>query len=127
MGDRAHPPSVTSVTLHGPRARKKMRGMRGRWILAAVLLCLCVEVLATSGTALAQTVGPTPAGAGIDAGSTDGGLSWGAILTAVLVVLLAGGVVGNLFASKRRRVARLSVYDAIQRRIDSEHDPSPDG
>ena len=104
-----------------------MRGMRGRWILAAVLLCLCVEVFATSGTALAQTVGPKPTEAGIDAGSADGGLSWSTIVTVVLVALLLGGVVGNLFASKRRRAPGLSVYDAIQRRIDSEHDPSPDG
>jgi hypothetical protein len=114
-----------SVTLHGPRARKKMRGMRGRWILAVILLC--GASLATSATALAQTVGPTPTGAGIDAGSADGGLSWSAILTAVLVVLLAGGVVGNLFASKRRRVPKPSVYEAIERRLDSEHDPSQDG
>jgi hypothetical protein len=115
-----------SVTLHGSRARKKMRGMRGRWILTAVLLCLCVEVVATSGTALAQTVGPTTTGVG-DAGSADGGPPWSTIVTAILVALLAGGVVGNLFASKRRRAPRLSVYEAIERRIRPEHDPNRDG
>jgi len=104
-----------------------MRGMRGRWISAVVLLCGCVAFLATSVTALAQTVGPKPTDAGIDAGSADGGLSWSTIVTVVLVALLLGGVVGNLFASKRRRAPRLSVYEAIERRIGSEHDPSPDG
>ena len=101
-----------------------MRGMRGRRISAAVILCGCVAFLATSVTALAQTVGPKPTEA---AGSADGGLSWSTIVTVVLVALLLGGVVGNLFASKRRRAPRLSVYEAIERRIGSEHDPSPDG
>jgi hypothetical protein len=114
-----------SVTCTAPRAEEDARDA-GRWILAAVLLCPCVA-LATSATALAQTVGPTTTGAGIDAGSADGGLSWSTIVTAILVALLAGGVIGNLFASKRRRAPRFSVYDAIERRIDSEHDPSPDG
>ena len=95
--------------------------------MAVVLLCGCVAFLATSVTALARTVGPKPTEAGIDAGSADGGLSWSTIVTVVLVALLLGGVVGNLFASKRRRAPRLSVYEAIERRIGSEHDPSPDG
>jgi hypothetical protein len=72
-------------------------------------------------------VGPTPTVAGIDAGSADGGLSWSTIVTAILVTLLAGGVIGNLFASKRRRAPRLSVYDAIERKIRPDRDASSGG
>jgi hypothetical protein len=44
------------------------------------------------------------------------GLTWGSVLAYVVLALLAGGFVGNLFASKRRR-PRLSVDGTIQRRI----------
>ncbi len=47
------------------------------------------------------------------------GLTWGSVLAYIVLALLAGGFVGNLFASKRRR-PRLSVYGTIQRRIDQD-------
>jgi hypothetical protein len=55
----------------------------------------------------------------------DGGLSWETVVTAVLVALLAGGFIGNLFASKRRPPPRLSVYGAIDRKLRSEREASP--
>ncbi len=57
----------------------------------------------------------------------DSGLTWGTVLTAVVVALFAGGFLGNLLASRRRPPARLSVYGTIQRRIDEERKPTPDG
>jgi hypothetical protein len=52
------------------------------------------------------------------------GITWGTVLTAVFVALVAGGLVGNVFASHRRTPARLSVYGTIQRRIDAERSGS---
>jgi hypothetical protein len=49
-----------------------------------------------------------------------GGLTWGNVATAVLLALLAGVFVGNVFATRRRPPARLSVYGSIQQRIDQE-------
>jgi len=49
-----------------------------------------------------------------------GGLSWGTVVTAVLVALLAGGFVGNVVASRRRPPPRLSVYGTIQRRLEAQ-------
>jgi hypothetical protein len=54
----------------------------------------------------------------------DGGLTWGTVATVVLVALLAGGVVGNLFASHRRPPAKMSVYGTIARRIDDDRKPA---
>jgi hypothetical protein len=48
------------------------------------------------------------------------GFTWGTVLSAVVLALFAGGLVGNVFASRRRPPARLSVYGTVQRRIDSE-------
>jgi hypothetical protein len=50
----------------------------------------------------------------------DEGLTWGTVATAVVAALLAGALVGNLFASRRRPPPRLSVYGSIQRRLDAE-------
>jgi len=55
----------------------------------------------------------------------DGGISWGTVITAVLIALLAGGFVGNIFASRRRPPVRASIYGSIQRRIDEEAPTSP--
>ena len=49
-----------------------------------------------------------------------GGITWGTVVAAILVALLAGGFVGNVFASRRRPPQRLSVYGSIQQRIDQE-------
>ncbi len=59
----------------------------------------------------------------IRASATSGGLSWGTVLAAILVALLLGAFLGNLVASRRRPVPRLSVYSAIQRRIGPERPP----
>ena len=55
----------------------------------------------------------------------DGGISWGTVITAVLIALLAGGFVGNIVASRRRPPVRASIYGSIQRRIDEEAGTSP--
>ena len=52
----------------------------------------------------------------------DTGPTWASLATAALVALLAGGFVGNLFASKRRPPVRPSVYATIGRRLDAERD-----
>lgn len=49
-----------------------------------------------------------------------GGLTWGTVVAAVVLALLAGGFVGNLYASHRRPPPRLSVYGTIQRRLEVE-------
>jgi hypothetical protein len=55
-----------------------------------------------------------------------GGITWQTVLTAVLVALLAGGLVGNMFASKRRPARGASVYGTIDRKIRSEREASSD-
>lgn len=55
------------------------------------------------------------------------GLTWSTVLAAILLALLAGGMVGNLFASKRRAPARFSVYGTIDRRLRSERESSSQG
>jgi len=49
-----------------------------------------------------------------------GGITWGTVIAAILVALLAGGFFGNVFASRRRPPRRLSVYGSIQQRIEQE-------
>jgi len=55
------------------------------------------------------------------------GLTWGTVVAAILVALLAGSVIGNVFASKRRPPPRLSVYGTIDRRLRSERESSSGG
>jgi hypothetical protein len=50
----------------------------------------------------------------------DQGLTWSTVVAAIVFALLAGGLVGNLFASRRRPPTRLSIYGTMQRRIDQE-------
>ncbi|HET6776424.1 MAG TPA: hypothetical protein VFH81_01485 [Actinomycetota bacterium] len=56
----------------------------------------------------------------LEAGNSEGGVSWGTVIATVCVALLGGAFLGNLFASSRRPPPRLSVYSSIQRRIDEE-------
>jgi hypothetical protein len=51
-----------------------------------------------------------------------GGITWETVIAAILIALLAGGVVGNLFASKRRPPARLSLYGTIDQRLRAERE-----
>jgi hypothetical protein len=48
------------------------------------------------------------------------GITWGTVAALIAAALFAGGFVGNLFASKRRPPPRASVYDAVQRRVESD-------
>ena len=44
------------------------------------------------------------------------------LLLGVVLVLVAGAFLGNLYASRRRRVPRLSVYAVIRRRLEGSAD-----
>jgi hypothetical protein len=48
------------------------------------------------------------------------GITWGTVVALIAAALFAGGFVGNLFASKRRLPPRASVYDAVQRRLETD-------
>ncbi len=50
----------------------------------------------------------------------DGGFGWDVVLGAVAAALLAGAFAGNLVASRRQPPPRLSVYGAIQQRLDAD-------
>jgi hypothetical protein len=52
------------------------------------------------------------------------GFGWGTVLTVAIAAVFIGGFVGNLIASRRRPPPRLSVYGALQRRIDDERSSS---
>lgn len=54
------------------------------------------------------TTSPTPSG----------GVGWGTVAAVVAAALFAGGFLGNLLASRRRPPPRLSVYAAVQRRVE---------
>ena len=85
----------------------------------------------SDGDADGEEEGATDAPADVDAlgeascaPASGDGITWGTVLTAVFVALVAGGLVGNVFASHRRTPARPSVYGTIQRRIDAERSGS---
>ena len=48
------------------------------------------------------------------------GFGWDVVIAAVLGALLVGASAGNLVASRRRQPPKLSVYGAVQRRLDAE-------
>ena len=49
-----------------------------------------------------------------------GGITWGTVVALIAAALFAGGFVGNVFATKRRPPPRASVYDAVQRRVETD-------
>ena len=55
-----------------------------------------------------------------------GGITWETVIAAILIALLAGGVIGNLFASKRRPPTRLSLYGTIDQRLRAEREAASD-
>jgi hypothetical protein len=52
-------------------------------------------------------------------------LTWSTVIAAVVIALFAGGLFGNIFASRRRPPARLSVYSTVQRRLELERAGKP--
>lgn len=48
------------------------------------------------------------------------GFGWDVVIAAVLGALLVGASAGNLVASRRKQPPKLSVYGAVQRRLDAE-------
>ena len=55
-----------------------------------------------------------------------GVITWETVIAAILIALLAGGVIGNLFASKRRPPTRLSLYGTIDQRLRAERESASD-
>lgn len=58
----------------------------------------------------------------------EGGFGWDVVLAAIVGALLVGAFAGNLVASRRRPPPKLSVYGAVQRRLDAgagEAGPGP--
>ncbi len=49
-----------------------------------------------------------------------GGITVGTVIALIAAALFAGGFVGNVFATKRRPPPRASVYDAVQRRVQTD-------
>lgn len=49
-----------------------------------------------------------------------GGITMGTVIALIAAALFAGGFVGNIFATKRRPPPRASVYDAVQRRVQTD-------
>jgi hypothetical protein len=53
--------------------------------------------------------------------SESGGITWETVIALIAAALFVGALIGNLFASKRRRLpVRPSVYDTVQRRLEKE-------
>jgi hypothetical protein len=48
------------------------------------------------------------------------GFSWGTLAVAIAAALFAGGFLGNLVASNRRRQVRPSIYAAVSKRLEEE-------
>ncbi|MDP9343815.1 MAG: hypothetical protein M3Q23_17335 [Actinomycetota bacterium] len=63
------------------------------------------------------TVGFKPLTPPVEAKS---GFSWGTLGVAIAAALFAGGFLGNLVASNRRRQVRPSVYAAVSKRLEEE-------
>jgi hypothetical protein len=53
------------------------------------------------------------------------GITWGTVAAVIVIALLAGGLIGNLAASRRRQPPKASVYGTIARRIEDERSPAP--
>jgi hypothetical protein len=49
-----------------------------------------------------------------------GGITWEDLIALVAAALFVGGLIGNLFASKRRPPARPSVYETVRQRLERE-------
>jgi hypothetical protein len=48
------------------------------------------------------------------------GITWETVIALIAAALFVGGLIGNLFASRRRSPVRPSIYDTVQRRLEAE-------
>ena len=48
------------------------------------------------------------------------GITWEMVIALIAAALFLGGLIGNLFASKRRPEARPSVYETVRQRLERE-------
>jgi hypothetical protein len=49
-----------------------------------------------------------------------GGITWEIVIALIAAALFLGGLIGNLFASKRRPPVRPSVYESVRQRLERE-------
>ena len=49
-----------------------------------------------------------------------GGITWEIVIALIAAALFLGGLIGNLFASKRRPPVRPSVYETVRQRLERE-------
>ena len=49
-----------------------------------------------------------------------GGITWELVIALIAAALFLGGLIGNLFASKRRPPVRPSVYETVRQRLERE-------
>ncbi len=87
-------------------------------VLRAIPNGASFELSATDDSGVTESVVRDLSGPGSE------GADWGTVLAFVIGAVLVGAFVGNLFASRRRPPPRLSVYGAVQRRIDEERSSS---
>ena len=85
-------------------------------VIQAIPRTATFQLSATDQSGTTATVSTTAVSA-----TASGGFSWGTLATAVVAALFIGSLVGGLFASRRRPAApRISVYSAVQRRIEQD-------
>ncbi len=48
------------------------------------------------------------------------GVTWETVIALIAAALFVGGLIGNLFASRRRPPPRPSIYETVQRRLEKE-------
>ena len=85
-------------------------------VIQAIPRTATFQLSATDQSGTTATVSTTAVSA-----TASGGFSWGTLATAVVAALFIGSLVGGLFASRRRPAApKISVYSAVQRRIEQE-------
>ena len=112
-------PSVF-VWLYGsdgpPPADVETMYLVSRHVIQAIPRTATFQLSATDQSGTTATVSTTAVSA-----TASGGFSWGTLATAVVAALFIGSLVGGLFASRRRPAApKISVYSAVQRRIEQE-------
>jgi len=85
-------------------------------VIQAIPRTATFQLSATDQSGTTATVSTTAVSA-----TASGGFSWGTLATAVVAALFIGSLVGGLFASRRRPAApKISVYSAVQRRIEQD-------
>jgi hypothetical protein len=105
----------------GPKSRSEASlaaGLHRALLVAALATAIRVVVLGTAWGATAA--GSSVSRTGNVATGSGGAVSWEALALAAAVALFVGGFLGNFIAARRLARPKVSVYDAIRKRIDAE-------